>query len=119
MKNVLDAKKRCEAGDGMDACEFIGITGSDHTFSEESLVKLRDLNQQFGVLLVGKELKIIRETKNLTTNKMEIFFVSKTAFNAFFGDQYVAEQKKGRVVYVPLPKVWLNWDGKRVFTLRS
>lgn len=81
-------------------------------YEEQSVDIVEEYNKQFALVLVGDKTVVLWEKpEEDNPNKVDIQFMSSTAFGMLFGNRYVQMGRKEE----PAPNVWLKSERRRTY----
>jgi len=81
-------------------------------YEEQQLDLVSEYNQQFALVLVGDKTVVLWEKPDEEhPNKVDIQFMSTTAFGMLFGNRYVQMGRKEE----PAPNVWMKSERRRTY----
>ncbi|TKB07445.1 hypothetical protein [Desulforhopalus sp. IMCC35007] len=102
----------------LTGAEVVGVASNDHLFTDEVLRKLHSINQEYSIVYTGAGFGIIRERAGGCADLAEIHIMKRSAFHAWYCNQRVTMQEKGKTIHLTLSEAWLKWSGKRVSALQ-
>lgn len=88
---------------------YLVRTAKQH--EEQSQDIITQYNSQFAIVLVGDKTVVLWEKPDEDTGKIDIQFISTSAFGMLFGNQYVSTGRKDE----PAPNIWLKSERRRTY----